>query len=235
MISGFLGTMISLERAVALAPQARSRLPYAAPLLSALGGLALIMGLRALVGPLLLTAGSLALAVIFLDINRRQPNWPHVVMGLGAVAWLAGNLWWFGRSMFQVLPWWMAFLVFTIAGERLEFSQVLSPRPAVMAAFVAILAIILAGLGLSIGWPALGVRAAGLGLLALGGWLLRFDIACRTCGKPGSLATLPCVCCLVTAGWLLRAGCGSLGPNVSAPDPGTMPWCIECWWAMCFP
>ncbi len=206
MISGFLGTLISLERAVALAPLARSSLPYAAPLLSALGGLALIMGLPTPVGPLLLTGGSLALAVIFMDINRRQPNWPHVVMGLGAVAWLAGNLLWgFGRPMFQVLPWWIAFLVLTIAGERLELSRVLSPRPAVMAAFVAILAIILAGLGLSIGWPALGVRAAGLGLLALGGWLLRFDIARRTVRQTG-LTRYIALCLLPGYGWLVVAG-----------------------------
>jgi len=40
MVSGFLGTLISLERAVAL----KARWPYAAPLLSGLGDAALIVG-----------------------------------------------------------------------------------------------------------------------------------------------------------------------------------------------
>jgi hypothetical protein len=206
MISGFLGTLISLERAVALAPLARSKLLYAAPLLSALGGLALIMGLPAPIGPLLLSGGSLALAAIFLNINQRQANWPHVVMGLGAVAWLAGNLlWWLGRPIYQVLPWWMAFLVLTIAGERLELSRVLRPRPAAIITFIIIIGVILGGLLLSIGWLALGVRVAGMGLLVLGGWLLRFDIARRTVRQRG-LTRYIALCLLPGYGWLMVGG-----------------------------
>ncbi|MCC7358443.1 MAG: hypothetical protein IT317_03145 [Anaerolineales bacterium] len=206
MVSGFLGTVISLERAVALAPVARSRLPYAAPLLSALGGMALVMGLPAPIGPLLLSAGSLALAAIFADINRRQANWPHAVMGVGAAAWLAGNLlWWLGRPIFQVLPWWMAFLVLTIAGERLELSRVLRPPPAAMAVFVGIVAVVLAGLALSIGWFALGVRVAGVGVLALGAWLLRFDIARRTVRQTG-LVRYIALCLLPGFVWLVVGG-----------------------------
>jgi hypothetical protein len=206
MISGFLGTLISLERAVALAPLARSRLPYVAPSLSALGGLTLIVGLPAPLGPLLLSGGSLALAAIFLDINRRQANWPHLVMGLGAVAWLAGNLlWWLGRPMFQVLPWWMAFLVLTIAGERLELSRVLRPRPAAIAAFILIIGAILGGPAVSIGSLTFGVRVAGAGLLALGGWLLRWDIARRTVRQTGVTRYIA-LCLLPGYGWLILGG-----------------------------
>jgi hypothetical protein len=46
MISAFLGTLISLERAVAL----QKKWAYAAPALSAAGGLALIAGLPAEIG-----------------------------------------------------------------------------------------------------------------------------------------------------------------------------------------
>jgi len=52
MISSFLGTLISLERALALAVFARSRWPYRAPGLSALGALALGLGLPAVPQPL---------------------------------------------------------------------------------------------------------------------------------------------------------------------------------------
>src|SRR5574341_474507 len=55
MISAFLGTLISLERAVAL----HKKWAYLAPILSALGGLALLLGLPPEVGRGLIALGSL--------------------------------------------------------------------------------------------------------------------------------------------------------------------------------
>ena len=43
MVSGFMGTLVSLERAIALAAVARSRLPYVAPLMTALGALVILL------------------------------------------------------------------------------------------------------------------------------------------------------------------------------------------------
>ena len=68
MVSGFLGTLISLERAVAI----QEPWAYTAPLLSGLGGLALLGGMPAPVGPLLVTLGSLGLVGIFGRIMQRQ-------------------------------------------------------------------------------------------------------------------------------------------------------------------
>src|SRR5690242_11712510 len=60
----------------------------------------------------LLAGGSLALLDSFIAINRRQPTWPHAVMGLGALLWLAGNfLWLLGRPIYQAVPGWLSFLV----------------------------------------------------------------------------------------------------------------------------
>ncbi len=52
MISGFLGTLISLERAVAVG----RRWAYASPLLSGIGAMSLIAGFPDSVGQVLLTA-----------------------------------------------------------------------------------------------------------------------------------------------------------------------------------
>jgi hypothetical protein len=216
MISGFLGTLISLERAVALTavlgarPAAwfAARWPYLAPLFSALGGLVLLLGLPAGLGQGLLAVGSLALAAIFAAINRRQPNGPHAVMGLGALAWLAGNLlWWHGQPVFRVVPWWVAFLVLTIAGERLELARVARLRRAALAGFVAALSALLAGLALAVWLPAPGLRLAGLGLASLGLWLLRFDVARRTArsGQRG-LTRFIALCLLPGYAWLVVAG-----------------------------
>ena len=206
MISGFLGTLISLERALALAAVFRARWPYLAPLLSALGGLALLLGLPAMLGQVLLTGGSLGLVIIFAAINRRQLNWPHAVMGLGALTWLMGNgLWWLGRPVYQAVPWWVAFLVLTIAGERLELARVLLLNRAARWTFMASAGVLLAGLVLSLWLPVAGYRVAGLGLAALGAWLLRFDLARRTVRQTG-LTRFIAWCLLPGYAWLAFAG-----------------------------
>lgn len=64
MVCGFLGTLIGVERAVAL----DTFWPYAAPLLTALGVLAFLAGLPA---PPLMTLGSLGLVAIFAVIVHR--------------------------------------------------------------------------------------------------------------------------------------------------------------------
>src|SRR5512143_2647781 len=69
MISAFLGTLVSLERAVAL----RKNWAYAAPAFSALGGLALIVGLPVEIGRSLMALGALGLVMVFGFIYRRHP------------------------------------------------------------------------------------------------------------------------------------------------------------------
>src|SRR5690349_16791903 len=65
MVCGFLGTLIGVERAVAL----EAFWPYAAPGLTAVGALALLAGLPA---PLFMTLGSLGLVAMFAVIVHRQ-------------------------------------------------------------------------------------------------------------------------------------------------------------------
>jgi hypothetical protein len=84
MVCGFLGTLIGVERAVALG----AMWPYAAPLLTTVGVLALLAGLPA---PPLMTLGSLGLAAIFAVIIHRQCTMATVTMALGALLWLVGN------------------------------------------------------------------------------------------------------------------------------------------------
>lgn len=180
MIAGVLGTVISLERAVALSalPGARAWL-HAPPLLSGLGALAVLGGLPPSVGRGLIALGSLGLTALFI-ILRLRPDWAHTTMGVGALLWLAGNLlWWLGWPASRVAPLWAGFLVLTIAGERLELARVLLRRRAALAAFLSANAVLLVGLALSPVAPDVGVRTAGAGLLALGSWLFRFDWPAR--------------------------------------------------------
>lgn len=105
MISGFLGTVISLERAVALSALFKARWVYAAPVFAGLGGLALLVGLPGLASRGLGVLASLVLVLIFVIICRLQLDWPQVTMGVGTLLWFAGNLLWLlGRPIFQVVP-----------------------------------------------------------------------------------------------------------------------------------
>lgn len=202
IIGGFLGTVIGVERAVALGRP----WTYFGPLLTGLGGLALIVGLPYPIGPALITLGSLNLVVVFGLILRLHLAPFTVTMALGALLWLTGNgLWLLGWPPYQAVPWWMGFLILTIAGERLELNRVLRLSGRVQQLFQAAVGIFLLGLGLSLFHYAGGIRLAGLGQIVLAGWLLRYDIARYTVRKTG-LTRFIAVCLLSGYGWLGVSG-----------------------------
>jgi hypothetical protein len=182
MVGGFLGTLISLERAVALG----AGWSYAAPALSGAGALALIAGAPDAIGPILVTGGSLGLVANFAAILRRQSAPFTITMAAGAVAWLIGNcLWLAGVHIFQMFCWWAGFLVLTIAGERLELSRLTGPDRQHHLSFAAATIVFVAGLASALPAPALGLRLAGAGMLALAIWLWRDDLARRTVKQQG--------------------------------------------------
>lgn len=206
MIAGFLGTLISLERAVALG----RGWAYLSPLLIGVGGLGLVAGLDARASAALITAGSLVLVFIFFAIVRRHVALFSLTMAASAVVWLVGNaLWLAGLPLYAVVPWWAGFLVLTIAGERLELSRVLILSRASSAAFVAACALYLVGAVVAVGLYGAGVKVVGLGLLALSWWLLRHDVARRTVRQSG-LTRYIAVCLLSGYGWLVVGGAMAL-------------------------
>ena len=195
MVCGFLGTLIGVERAVALG----AFWPYAAPLLTAVGTLALLTGLPA---PPLMTLGSLGLVAIFVVIMRRQCALATATMALGALLWLVGNAGWLvGWPVPQVVPWWSGFLVLTIAGERLELSRLLRLSVLHHGLFLLAVSIFLAGLLLlALGWAS-GGYVTGVGMVALAWWLLQYDMARRTIRQTG-LTRFIAVCLLSGYAWL---------------------------------
>jgi len=202
MVSGFLGTLISLERAVALG---RSW-AYAAPLFTGLGALTLIAGGPLVAAQILMLGGSAGLVAIFAAIIRRHPALYTYTMGSGAIVWALGNLLWvLGWPVFLVVFWWAAFLVVTIAGERLELARLQQVTTGAQTAFLLFLATLLMGL-LLLGWWFDGaVRLFGAGLTALAVWLSVNDIARRTVRQTG-LTRFIAVCLLSGYGWLGVSG-----------------------------
>ena len=210
MICGFLGTLISLERAIALG----RRWAYAAPLMVGVGTLGLVTGFSVKSAMFLIALASLALVFIFFVVLLMQPALHSTTMGLGAIAWLVGNILWFvGITIPQMTHWWIAFLVLTIAGERLELNRLLAPSRHVKSAFGVGLGLFVAGL-VCLGFlPELGHRIAGVGMLTLALWLARFDVARFTVHRAG-LPRFIALCLFAGYFWL---GIGGLIWALAAP------------------
>lgn len=212
IVSGFLGTVIGLERAVALGRPAG----YLAPLVTGTGGLALALGAPPLLGPLLITLGSLGLAVIFAALLRRQRELYVATMAVGALAWLTGNvLWLAGWPVHRVVAWWMGFLVLTIAGERLELARLIRISRTSRGVFTAIAGTLVAGLALTLVIADAGVRLSGAAMAALAVWLGWQDIARHTV-RQRDLTRFIAVCLLSGYVWLGIGGLTALAAGAVA-------------------
>jgi hypothetical protein len=202
MVSGFFGTVISLERAVALS----RRWGYFGPLLTGLGAAAGILGTPFAIAPILIAMGSAVLLAASIVFYRRQRELFTLTLALGAGCWVLGNLLWLAaRPIYLAVPFWIGFLVLTIAGERLELSRVLPPSTLARRVFVAAILVLLAGIALSaFAWTA-GTLLLGAGLLTLSLWLMRQDVARRTV-KGRGLPRFIAVCLLTGYVWLTLSG-----------------------------
>jgi hypothetical protein len=206
MISGFLGTLISLERAVAL----RQGWTYTAPLLSGLGSLLILPSAPDWLVHLAFVLASLSLfgvfAVAYWQHYQRHIEPSALTMLVGSASWLIGNLLWlFNRPLCQVSVWWLAFLVLTIAGERLELARVHLRQRVSVIMFTTSVSLLGLGLIASVVTFTLGLRLAGASVIALGAWLLSFDIARRTIRQTG-LSRFMAACLLPGYVWLLVSG-----------------------------
>lgn len=212
MMGGFLGTVIGLERAVAVKHPAA----FIAPLASGLGGLCLLLGQTAH-GAGLGVAAAVAFTVVNVVVVRRQWADHTLLLLAAAIAWLVGNLFFALRlDGAAVLPWWFAFLVMTIAAERLEMTRLMRRRPAAPALLLAILCAMVLGAGISAVSAEWGGVLYGLSLLLLALWLVTFDIARRTVRADG-LSRYMAVCLLTGYVWLAVAGVAWAGTALGLP------------------
>lgn len=202
MISAFLGTVISLERAVALG----RGWAYLAPAAAGIGGAALLAGAPLVLAQVLAVVAAATLVAASIQVLRRLVAPFTVILAIAALCWLIGNLAWLaGGALIAAVPWWLAFLVLTIAGERLELTRFLPARAGAQRLFFAIVGGILAGAMLSFWQEDAGLRLFATGLLALAVWLLRYDIARRNAQQQG-LVRFIALCLISGYAWLALAG-----------------------------
>ncbi|MDO5735643.1 MAG: hypothetical protein Q4P15_04125 [Propionibacteriaceae bacterium] len=174
MVLGFLGTLISLERAQAL----RNPLAYLAPALLGAGALALVAGAPLLLGQLLLFDGALAFTAVLGALWVRAPLPLVAAQTLGAFfAALAAGLW-VRLDVATILPLLAVFLIITIAAERAELAQLIMGARA-MPTLLLMATLLAAGGVISLFAPAVGFRLLGASTLLVALWLLRDDVGRR--------------------------------------------------------
>lgn len=215
MVCGFLGTVISLERAVAIG----ERWAYSGPLTSAAGALMLIADATTFTGAALSTIASLILCTASIKIFFRQRELFTFTLLIAALCWLLGCvLWLCGFNLAQVMPWWMGFLIITIVGERLELSRFMRPSYGSKILFVFALLVFLAGAGFaSLGaWPDFHLLSASLIAMTL--WLMRNDIVRYTIKQQG-LTRYIAAALICGYAWLLVAGI--IGLSLSQLNAGS--------------
>lgn len=212
MTGGFLGTVVGLERAIALG----RRYAFAAPAASAGGALLLLAGFRG-PGLVLELAAPLFLLAAGIDLLRRQRETHIALLLVASLAWAIGN----AANLAGLAPdicaaWWFAFLVLTIAAERLEMTR-LAPRPPIAAPlFHAAVALVLAGAAVAVVREAAGGVLFGLGLAALAAWLAAFDLARRTVRAEG-FARYAAVALLAGYAWLAIGGAAWVAMSLLGP------------------
>jgi hypothetical protein len=181
LVLGFVGTLIALERAVALGHRAG----YLAPGLLGAGAVALVSPAPVTLGRILLVGGTVALVAVYVPLWRRQRDDAVLVQVLGAVLAVgASTLWLGGVDVPVLLPWLVGFITLTIAGERLELARIAMGARAggVLVLLAAALVVLVTG---SVLWPEVATPALGLALLVLVGWLAAHDVARRTVRSDG--------------------------------------------------
>ncbi len=212
MVPGFLGTVIALERAVAI----QRRWALAAPLLSASASV-LLLAESADLAAWLGVGAALVFVAVNVTLVVRQPLAHTWLLLVSSLAWLLGSVLLVAQcSLDAVLPWWFAFVVLTIAAERLEMSRLMAHAPSAMTMLVAIVASLLSGALVCLYSVALGGVLFGVAMSALALWLSVFDVARRTVRAPG-LSRYMALCLLGGYVWLALAGLAWTGMAVGCP------------------
>lgn len=212
MICVFMGTVIAIERAVAVKHPAA----FAGPLVSGLAGAALLAGAPRAAAWLAAGAALLFVGVNLVVVGRQRAAHTGVPLA-GAAAWAAGCLLHaLGALPGAVVPLWLCFLVFTIAAERLEMTRMMRRHAGAGPALLALLALAAGGAVLSAVEPAWGGGLYGAALVALAGWLAVFDIARRTVRVVG-LSRYMALCLLTGYAWLAIAGLAWAGTALGLP------------------
>jgi len=201
MICGFLGTVIGIERAVAL----RAAWAFVVPLATSLGA-ACLLGRQYAWGAALFEVAAVMFVLVNAVIVKRQSAQHTWMLLLSAWVWLMGTSRFMVAGLSDtVLSAWFGFLILTIAAERLEMTRLTQVPATARLALWLIVGVMVAGVSVTSHDSIVGGGLYGFALLLLALWLGLFDIARRTIRAHG-LSRYMAVCLLSGYAWLAASG-----------------------------
>lgn len=211
MMAGFFGSVIALERAVAL------RRGLWVPSAAALAGwLLVLLPAQALVAGLIWAASGAGLALLYAwAAHHRKVTLPLAVEASATLALLVGTTGWAMGQETAARLGWSAFILLTVAGERRELTALVNlpawgRRVFVLLWLALLVSVLLAQSALALALPLWWASALGLAA-----WLACFDIglrAWRAQGWPRHTAR----CMIVGVAWLAVAAALGLACQAAA-------------------
>lgn len=179
MVGSFIGTLICLERAVAI----KKKLIFLIPLVCGLSALFFLAGFGAAARIVLVIAG-IGLTGMFIYFYQKNKEIYHLIMLAGALCWLTGNVLLAIKNQFVISSgWWIGFLFLTIIGERLELTKFLPLNRFKLMLLIISATIFVAGLFLP--FHAGGKYVMAIGLMSAAIWLLKYDMAGKSLKREG--------------------------------------------------
>ncbi|WP_435298735.1 hypothetical protein [Timonella sp. A28] len=198
---GFIGTLIALERSVALG----RFWGYAAPTLLGTGGLLLLTPVSLIVPHACMLSGATIMTSTYVVLWQRNRDEAILIQALGAVlAAGAATLLVLQFPVRILLPWLAGFVILTICGERLELARLTLKRSAgyvVLVCACTFTALTIATLL----WPTAGYPLLGLNLIVMTLWLSAHDVARKLIFTSASRRFMA-ACMLAGYAWLTLAG-----------------------------
>lgn len=169
MVGGFLGSLIALEKVIPL----RTKWLFIIPCLSIAAVIMFLLGeMRAAI--FLLVLASVGLTGLFGFYWYKQRSVIYALMLVGALCLFIGNVLLYNALFYPLaLPWWVAFILFVIAAERIELMKFLPVTARSKNFFIVLLLTFIAGAAVS--FHHYGNIIAGASLFATALWLLSND------------------------------------------------------------
>lgn len=172
MVGGFLGTLISLERAMVM----KNKWWLLVVLFNGFSILVLVIPGWSFFAFYWQLTGSVGLVLMMYFQSLRHPKPYQYVMSIGAISWMIGNVALITSDFVPAaVPWWIGFLLFTIVGERLELSKFL-PTPS-YAKIILYILLALFFIGMVMPFHQSGNWVMGFAAIFIAFWLLHFDMA----------------------------------------------------------
>jgi hypothetical protein len=210
MVGSFMGTLISLERAISF----KHKYTYFVPLLSAASLVCFLSGYTQ-PGHYLLIAASLGLTAVTAIYQKLFTPAQFLILFSGSVCWLLGNAMLVLLNLYPAaVSWWMAFMLLTIISSRIKASAAMQ----VSDRNYTILYVLLSLYGISLLMPfhGNGRYLSGISLLLIALWLIAFDMARKEAAKP-EVSKYSGIVLLTGFTWLLFTGLCMLWGEMIGP------------------